>query len=615
MTLDARLPPEGATTQPQPAAPTTIGPWRTRVERWLSTVLATAAVGLLPVAAATTDLGSLGGLGLASALSGWAWLAVLAATGACIAEICRHQPRPGLLTALTGVLILCTTGLPSVVEPAARLTISWLHGGFVEAIAGDGTLPTNVDSRFSWAAFFAQWAWIKDAAGGHRLDAVLRWAPPAIVAIWATGVYAIARPLLGSGRWPWVAVWVFCGANWIEQDYFSPQATAILLVLAVLACVLGPLAAQRGDAAGLDRWPGPRPRPRAASGALREVIASVTAVRRPDLPSREVLLLWAVCALCALAVVVSHQLTPFALGAQLFVLALGGRFWGRWLLVLLVVAELTWFVLGAREFWIGQLALATQDIGDVGGSLQSALLDRVRGDPGQVAVKLGRIGLTLGLWALALAGAWSRWRRHREVRLLLLAAVPIGLVLLQSYGGEILLRVLLFGLPLLAVLATVALREFARRRPSLAPWAFALVMLLVFPLLVTLRGGNEAYSAVRPDQVAFVRQVLAGAQPGDQVLGLLPQGPLRLARVDELAVTSTEGCQDTRTGLSACVLRRSPEIILVLPQMDAAGVALDNRQPGWTRAEVARLVSTGRYRVEMQDGLTAVLVRTPVRRR
>ena len=52
------------------------------------------------------------------------------------------------------------------------------------------------------------------------------WFPPFVVTVWTIGIYALARSMLGGTRAPWVAAWLFVGLNWIEQDYFSPQATA-----------------------------------------------------------------------------------------------------------------------------------------------------------------------------------------------------------------------------------------------------------------------------------------------------------------------------------------------------------------------------------------------------
>ena len=154
-----------------------------------------------------------------------------------------------MLGTATGVLVLCSTGMPSVVQPVARFTTSYVIVGFVDAIAGHGVAPQDVDARFFWPAFFAQWAWFRDAAGAADLDVVLRWFPPVVVLVWTIGVYALARSMLGGTRAPWVAAWLFVGLNWIEQDYFSPQAEGIVLMLTVLTFVLGPLATRRTDAA------------------------------------------------------------------------------------------------------------------------------------------------------------------------------------------------------------------------------------------------------------------------------------------------------------------------------------------------------------------------------
>jgi hypothetical protein len=581
--------------------------WK-RSRPWLPVGLAVLAVAMLPLAAAHTDLAALTGLGLGAVLPVWAWLAVLLAVSACALEIGRPRPRMRVLTGLTGVLVLCTTGIPSMVEPAARIPTAWVHLGMVNEIATTGAIPSGVDSRFSWAGFFAQWAWIQDAAGGQQLDTVLRWAPPVIVAIWATGVYAIARPVLGGTRGPWVATWLFCGFNWIEQDYFSPQATAFVLMLATLACVLGPLATRRGEPAGQDGWP----LPSSGSGPLpqlrRATVAVLTPPLRPAWPPRQMLILLGLCSLFMLAVVPLHQLTPFALGAQLFVLAVAGRFWGRRMLVLLVLAELTWFVVGAREFWTSQLSLATGDVGDVGGSLTSALVARLTGDAGQLIVKAFRVALALGVWILALVGARARWRRQRDLILPLLAFAPVTLVALQSYGGEILLRVLLYGLPLLAVLCVEALRAWPPRRDSAASRrVLAAGMATLFASLVLIRGGNDAYLLVRPAEVALARQVVA-AMPEGKVLGLTEQGPLRVSRLGEITqAISTPGCDTLATDLDRCVAAEAPEIILVFPTMAAEGVVLDGKPPGWAARDVARLVADGGYEVSHQQGASLVL--------
>ncbi len=570
-------------------------------------VLAALSVLFLVLAVRGTSLENLGGIGLAGVLSPWAWVALALAVAACVTELLGPRPRTPVLVGLTALLILVSTGLPSLVEPAARLATSWTHSGFVDAIAGAGQVPLGVDSRFSWPGFFGHWAWIVDASGGLSLDGVLRWTPPVVVAVWAVGIHAIARPVLGGTRAPWAAVWLFLGVNWIEQDYFSPQATAVVAGLAVLACLLGPLATTRGDPAG-GRWPLPAPGTAPRPWPLRALVAARTPVRRPDGDAGRTLLLWSTAAVCLAGIVVMHPLTPFAVIAMLTTLALAGRFWGRWLVVVLVVAEATWFVLGAGDFWTSRLALAVGAVGDVDATLLSSLFGRLVGDPGQIVVKIGRIAMAAATAGLAFAGAWLRWRRDAEWYLLPVAVVPAGLALAQTYGGEILLRVMLYALPIMAVLGVEALRAIARRRGGRG--VLAVGMALLFAVLVILRGGNEAYVVVTPRQVAVVREVLAELPRGAHLLRLTDQGPVRVDRVaDTVQVPSTPGCAPIAVDVDRCLIQERPDVLVVLPSMEAEGVELRGFAPGWSRAVADRLVANRTYRVDRDEDGVLVLVR------
>ena len=564
---------------PDEPAVDTAPPRPERAGAGVAPALIVAVVLLLGLSVGRVDLTVIGGAGLAPLLPVTIWAAAACAALACAVEGLRSTPRTAVLTATTGALIAATTGVNSLVEGAARIPAAWVHSGFVSTIIDRGLLPAGVDARLGWAGFFAQWAWIGGASGTTDLDAVLRWAPPVIVAVWAAGVLTIARSLLGGRtRTAWAATWLFCGINWIEQDYFSPQATAIVMSLAAFSLVLGPLAT-RGRT-------GPAPDP------------------------RQVVLVWAVASIALVAVVVVHQLTPFALIAQLGILVLFRRFRGWWLVALLVVAEATWFVVAARDSWIAQLGLVTGEAGNVGQSLVAALFGRLEGDPGQLAVKAGRLALAASTWGLALAGAWIRFRRERDVVVVLLAAVPAGLVLVQSYGGEMLLRVVLYGLPFLAVLGAEALGAFARRWWRLARIVLPLGLVGLAVLLIALRGGNDAYVSVTPAELATTRSVLAAAPPGAVVLPLANAGPFGVSRAaDVRQVSNSSECEELANDPVGCAEQQTADVILVLPSMDAAGVALEGRPPGWTVAAVDQLVATTRYRVAVREGLTAVVVR------
>jgi hypothetical protein len=330
----------------------------------------------------------------------------------------------------------------------------------------------------------------------------------------------------------------------------------------------------------------------------------------PDTPAHQVLLAWFLATLAIAAMATAHQLTPFALLAQLVLLTVAGRVWGgRGLVLVLVLCVLGWLVLGGREFWINQLALALNDVGDAGGSVAGGLGDRLVGDPGQIVVKGARVLLALGTFGLATLGAWFRWRRTGDLVWLALAVAPIGLVLVQSYGGEVLLRVLLYGLPFLAVLGVEALRAVVRRWPRAGRVALALGAVVLFGLLVVVRGGNDAYVALRPQEIALTRAVLDQAPYGATVLPLADQAPTQVSRVGEVEQTPRT-CQSLLVDPVRCALADRPAAIWSLPTMDAEGVVLEGLPPGWSRDAVAAIAATGQYRITYQDGLYAVLVRT-----
>ena len=147
----------------------------------------------------------------------------------------------------------------------------------------------------------------------------------------------------------------------------------------------------------------------------------------------------------------SHQLTPFMVLIAVTALTLSGRVWPSRLPLIAVVLLTLWLAYPASAYLIGNPPLAEAGLQ---GATEANVLDRLSGTAGHVLVVQVRIVLTLVLWALAAAGAVRDWRRGRlDVRVALLAVTPLLLFPAQLYGGEMLIRVSLFALPFVAVLA------------------------------------------------------------------------------------------------------------------------------------------------------------------
>ena len=593
----------------RPPGPEQAATHRHRIDRWLSPIFALMAVALLPVAAATTNLDALDGWGFGRVLSPAGWAAIVCAVAACVAELKSRRPRIPMLGTATGVLILCTTGMPSVVEPVARFSTAWLIAGFSDSIALTGHTPDGIDARFYWPAFFAQWAFFRDAGGATQLDTVLRWFPPAVVAVWTIGIYALARSMLGGTRAPWVAAWLFVGLNWIEQDYFSPQATGIVLMLTVLTFALGPLATRRTDAAGVPGWPYPHAGSRRTSLLRRWVVAALTPPNRPTLPPRQLLLIYFCAALCLMAAAPEHQITPFAIMGQLALLAVVGRFRGRGLLLVALLSSAVFILIAGREFWINQLGLIVGS-GDEG-ALQEGVADRLTGDTGQIVVKYMRVAMPVLTWLLGTVGAWVYWKRRRDLVPIGLAIVPMFFAAVQSYGGELILRIVLYGLPIMAVLGADALRALVRRRRWLE-WVLAVGMVVLMGLVVVIRGGNDSYQVVFPQEVAMYRQVVAETPKGQSVVALSRLGPGGVVGINDHPLgDQPQGCGQIAADPPKCVEEVDPDVLVSFTSVEKEGVYLNGKQPGWSLQALQQILATGHYTLTYQDGYNWVVRKIP----
>jgi hypothetical protein len=309
------------------------------------------------------------------------------------------------------------------------------------------------------------------------------------------------------------------------------------------------------------------------------------------------------------AVVVSHQLTPITLFLTLAIFVVTGytRYRRLWLMVGLLF--LGWFSYGAADFWSGHLRSIFADFGQVTANLDSAVTSRVVGDATYQLMQNVRLGWALVYGLLALAGLWSIRRRPHALLVALLAASTGSLVAMQSYGGEVVLRVFVFAAPLLAPLAALALRRLTRRG-VVTGVALSVVLVLYATLGTTTRGVNVAFERITQDDVAAAGVLWAHMRAGDKVAYLYPTGAYTAARVDEFAAEPLSGgtCQVPPL---QCAVDRTPQFVLLSRSQDAAMRLLEGATPGSSTRLAEELVRRGLYRYLYQGPDSVLLVRDP----
>ncbi|GHE84657.1 hypothetical protein GCM10017786_15520 [Amycolatopsis deserti] len=549
---------------------------------------------------------AIGGLGLVAELSVPTLLSYPLLVAAVVLELLRYRPRTWLLSLYTLVGVLGVYGLQPAVEEVARLPVAWLHAGFADYIATHGDILHDYDARFSWAGFFSLVAMITRAAGMPDAIPFLNWAPVVLSGLAVLGVRALAVSALGNRRAAWIAPWLYLVANWTEQDYFSPQGTAMILMLAALALTFRHLV---------------RPR------LTEPVKARLRARLAPRSSPKARLVAQGAVVLIGLALAPTHQLTPFVLGVLLLLLLVFGRLWPAWVPFVILGGAVVWFSLGAAEFWSGQLVqMILSPLGDVGSSVDEGIVARFAGSPGRLVVLTVRIGITLFVAGMAAYGIWQMRRDSLKSWLLpALCVAPFGLAVAQPYGGEVFMRCFLFSLPVMALPASLALEKAVtsarrlrwRNRPARTVLAAAVPWVVLTGLLastVTARGGNDAYISFHESDIAAASWAVHQAQPGQRVDSLVNSVPLSFARVGEVSQFEVDGyCEevmDDVPALVACLRLKGPDY-LVLTEPQWAYMKIFDQVPDTYGADLVReLEATGLYRLVFDDRGSLVLGRT-----
>jgi hypothetical protein len=472
-------------------------------------------------------------VGIVSVIPPAAYAFVLLLASAFVIAL-RVRPTPQLLLALQLVaLVFMLYGAPAVIEDLPRFVTGWLHVGFTDAIARTGELFPNRDARFDWPAFFVLWAFLANAAGAESLLPILPWAPVAQGILYLLPLYLIARSASGDLRLVWLTLWIFTLANWVGQDYFSPQGLNLLLMLTVVAVLLTWFRAEPTTHSTLARWigkvPGLRSRP-----MVVDPRASTDGGPEPHMTNRQQMGLVAIIALLFGMSVASHQLTPFAMIGGLLLLVMAGRLrpWG--IPVLMIVLVSTWLVFMATTFLDGRVAALLSEFGRPDQFAESNVAGRLRGSAGHVLVVQARLGFTLGIWVLALVGGLRRLRAGRfDLTLALLAMAPFGLVLVQGYGGEMILRVFLFGIPFMAFFAAAALTP----TPNPASWRLSVAIVVLSVVMaggqLFTRFGNEMADLVTREDYEAAEYVKTVAEPGAMIASANSRIALEYRRWEE----------------------------------------------------------------------------------
>ncbi|MGV9391256.1 glycosyltransferase [Streptomyces olivaceus] len=488
-----------------------------------------AALALWGYAVRHTDVSALDDYGLVGALhpAFWVGLAVLTAGFWFTVRDPRRRSRWPLAHVL-GLLVM-ERATQALLYPTPLYAWAWKHDAVVDHLLTSGGLQDaarlgDMAVYDQWPGFFAAQAALVRLLGVDNAAMYMAWWPLVSSVLLLLPLLLIYRTFTTDRRLIWTAVWLFCVANWVGQDYFSPQSVAFALHLGVLAVVLRRYSSRTSASSG-SSGPSGSDGPKGLEG--------------PDGRGgvRQGQAVWAVLlSLLVVAIVVSHQLTPGMLVVTLLALALTRRH-RDWLpLVTTVVIFLAWCLTAALPFLSAAMPDMIRSVGDVGANVETGYGTTPTG-AGAVAMSWAARLLSGSVLLLALAGVLrQRVLRRRAYPLLLLAAAPLPMFVASSYGSEMIFRVLMFMLPGAAFFAAAALLPGVRASAAEAAaaaarlrygaWLAPLVLLAGTLAFVPSYSGKDRINYFPPREVALVQRLFDQAPDGSLVVAANRNYPL-----------------------------------------------------------------------------------------
>ena len=323
------------------------------------------------LAARTVTLPVNSDLGLVQTLPPAYWVGMVVLNGAFVLALgsgAHHRTSQWAMATLLGALVVTLYGSASFASSTTRGEVAWRHVGIAESLVNSGQVTAQADAYFSWPGFFALIGTFSRASGVQALD-LTPWAPVVNGLLWLAALALVVRALTSDTRRIWLTRGCSAWATGSTRTTSPRRPSASSSTSCSSPCC--------------SRCSAPEPDCPAVVAARRAaglVAGAHPGGTGPPAPHRGAA---AVVVLLCVAMVASHQLTPFMLLVALLALVLVGRSWAPGLPVLLGLMLAIWLAYRASSYLVGHPPL--RDTG-LGAATSAGVIDRLGGTPGHEQV-------------------------------------------------------------------------------------------------------------------------------------------------------------------------------------------------------------------------------------
>ena len=481
----------------------------------LTTAIALGGLGLWALSLEAIDPLHLGPYGLTFDLP-LEWVAglLVLVLGAGVAATRPRPSAPAVAAIVVAIAVFLYATIPALVE-YPHYSWTYKHIGVTRLLVEAGQVDAGLDIYNRWPGFFALAAAFSVVAGATNPIDYAQWAELLFMPLAALMLGVAVQAVVGDRRVVALTVVFFVASAWVAQMYFAPQSVAFLLSVSVLALCLRHL-------------PGGNPRLARRIGAA---LARLTGVAQqpfasphggawpPRVAGAAILLLYA-------ALVPTHQLTPFIVLASVIGLYLFGFLGSRWL-----VAAMTGLVLAYLAFnfdYVRENFTIFTGLNPVENA-QSSPYDLAPASGKEFSTVFARLLPVFSWLGAALALARLAWvgLGVQALPLAVLAAAPFVILFTQSYGGEAVLRVILFSTPWCVALIAWALTTIKRQLAMRAISGGVAVLFTV--MFIPAYFGTAQLVVMPPEEVEASGYLYEHGRDGAVVMLAAPNFPTRFS--------------------------------------------------------------------------------------
>ncbi len=455
----------------------------------------------------------LGDYGLPPALPITWYLSLALAVVGAVAAITMRRTSGVIMVGYVIVVAVILFGTVPVLSAQPHYAWVYKHLGVVRYLEVHGKANPSVDIYNRWPGFFALGAAFSQLGGNSNPEVYAGWAELVFLVLDAVLVMAAVKAVTREIRIATCTGLFFVVTNWVGQTYYSPQAFAFVLSLALTVILLRQL-----------RVNDPTYSPR-----LTRIVERIGRVPQLSVHMQDTAEWprWAsITAILGLdaVIVASHQLTPYMLLVSIALLMLVRVIRPWWMLA--AMAAMTFGYLAANFHFIQHNYGLFTSIDPA----NNLYVEKYSQTP--TAGKVFNTDAQLVLIATVYLGSlWAvirllrRGLLMRTLPFVLLAGSPFFVLLGQSYGGEASLRIILFSSPWTSALIASALATIRHRRLR---WVFTISTAIIFTsLFVPSFLGQEELNIISPAEVRASEWFYYHAQHGSVLVLAAPGFPYR----------------------------------------------------------------------------------------